>query len=118
MTLANMIWKRVSVHEVVADFLRGDQFTNTLPQTHQQRVAQLCKSPNFGNPQENHERLRYLLLIRGRLIGEIPPDTKWYEVQRLTDNELNELQVIARCNAYDPNEKGDLLAVADRQGIV
>lgn len=116
MSLANMSWKHVAVHEVIAELLRGE--------THKLRVAlspaavahltPLIDSPNIADPQENHARLRLLHLIRRQLIGEIPPDTRWYEVRNLTDAELPELHVIARCGWDDPRDQNELLRVAAR----
>src|SRR6266513_1936205 len=82
MSLANMAWNRVSVHEVVAEFLRGERhrFEHSLPSAE----MALIDSPNISDPRENHARLRYLYCSRGRLIGEIPPETQWYEVRNLT----------------------------------
>src|SRR6266480_3111688 len=116
MSLAGMIWKRVAVHEVVAEFVRAEQHTLEviLSAASMVRLAPLLNSPNIGDPQENHARLRYLFLIRRQLVGEIPLDTRWYEVRDLTDNELVELYVIARCGWDDPRDKNELLRVATR----
>jgi hypothetical protein len=98
MSLAGMIWKRVTVHDVVAVFLRSEphQLAGVLSPASAVRLMPMITSPNTSDPQENHARLRLLHLIRRALIGEIPPDTRWYEVRNLTDNELPELHVIAR----------------------
>jgi hypothetical protein len=113
MSLANMAWNRVSVHEVVAEFLRGERFKfeQSLPSS---EIA-LIDSPNISDPRENHARLRYLYCFRGHLIGEIPPDTRWYEVRNLTGEELSELHVIARCGWDDSRDRNELLRVALRR---
>jgi hypothetical protein len=113
MSLANMTWSRVSVHEVVAEFLRGERhrFEQILPSTE----MALIDAPNIRDPHTNHKRLRYLLSSRRHLIGEIPPDTRWYAVQNLTDSELSELHVIARCGWDHPDDRNELLQVALRR---
>jgi hypothetical protein len=97
MSLAGMIWKRVAVHQVVAEFLRSEphHLARALSPTSVARLMPMITSPNTTDPMENHARLRLLHLIRRQLIGEIPPDTRWYEVRNLTDNELPELHAIA-----------------------
>ena len=85
MALANMIWTRVTVHGMVAEFLRAER--NRVQQSIPSADITLIDSPDISDPQTNHTRLRYLHLIRSRLIGEIPPDTRWYEVRNLTDRD-------------------------------
>jgi hypothetical protein len=117
MSLADMIWKRVSVHRVVAEFLRNEphRLELTLSPASHARLAPLIASPNLGDPAENHARLRLLYLIRRPLIGEIPPDTQWHEVHNLTDNELAELHVIAHSGWDAPGQdRNELLQVAAR----
>jgi hypothetical protein len=94
-SLINMKWRQVTVHAVVAEFLRSERHKlATLPPD----ALALIDQPNVGNPPENHARLRYLRC----LLGEIPPDTRWYKVCTLTDAELPELYVIGRCGYDDP----------------
>jgi hypothetical protein len=114
MSLANMAWSRVNVHEVVAEFLRGERhrFEQILSPA---AMASLIDSPNIRDPYANHNRFRYLLLSRRYLIGEIPPDTRWYEVRNLTDNELSELHVIARCGWDHADDRNELPRVALRR---
>ena len=113
MSLASMLWTRVTVHETVAEFLRGERHRFVDAASPAEMV--LIDSPNLDDPQANHMRLRYLHLSRCHLIGEIPPDTRWYEVRHLTDKELSELHVIARCGWDDPSDKNELLRVASRR---
>jgi hypothetical protein len=117
MSLADMAWKRVSVHRVVAEFLRNEphRLALTVSPASQTRLMPMIESPNIGDPAENHARLRLLYLIRRQLIGEIPPDTQWHEVRNLTDNELTELHVIARSGWDAPGQdNNELLRVAAR----
>jgi hypothetical protein len=113
MSLANMASNRVSVHEVVAEFLRGERhrFEHSLPSAE----MALIDSPNISDPRENHARLRYLYCSRGHLIGEIPPDTQWYEVRNLTAEGLSELHVIARCGWDHSGDRNELLRVVLRR---
>src|SRR5208282_2296584 len=71
-------------------------------------------SPNTSDPQENHTRLRLLYYVRGRIFAEIPPDTTWYEVKNLTDNELDELHVIAHIPYWAGTDKNELRRVSAR----
>jgi hypothetical protein len=113
MALANAIWTPVPVHEVVAEWLLGERQTNFafIPPG-----SQFIDAPNIKDPQENHTRLRLLYHARSHFFGDIPPDTEWFEVKNLTDNELDELHVvgrIARWLAAD-KDKNELRLVAKR----
>jgi hypothetical protein len=113
MSLVNMSWKRVSVHEVVAEYLRAERHRFA----EDPRALAVIESADTSDPYENHTRLRMLYLRRAGLIGEIPPDTRWYEVRMLTDEELSELHVIARCGWDDPfgQDMNELYRVAARR---
>ena len=114
MALLNMVWTPVTIHEVVADFLQSEQ--HKFPASDIEMA--LIDSPDIGDPLQNHKRLRLLYQRRRWLFGEIPPDTKWYNVQSLTDTELDELHVIARCPFDDPNDKNELRKVGARRSEV
>jgi hypothetical protein len=117
MSLADMTWRRISVHHVVAEFLRNEphRLALALSPASQARLAPMITSPNIGDAAENHARLRLLHLVRRQLIGEIPPDTQWHEVRNLTDSELAELHVIARSGWDAPGQdNNELLRVAAR----
>jgi len=109
-----MKWRRVAVHAVVAEFLRSER--HKLAASPPGALA-LIDQPNIADPSENHARLRYLAWIRRQLLGEIPPDTRWYKVCSLTDAELPELYVIGRCGFDDPygRDQNDLQSVALRR---
>lgn len=111
MSLAEKTWTRVSIHKVVLEFLRSEE--QRIPPG---PLAAVLNSPNLSDANENHQRLRWLYVIRRWLIGEIPPDTVWYRVDNLTDSELNELYGIARCGLDDPKgvDKNELFNVAKR----
>ncbi len=118
MPLATMKWATVSVHTVVAAFLQSERQKIQDIETDPSQLNHLCEiidNPDLTNPAENHTRLRTLYRIRGRLFGEIPPDTKWYEVSHLTDQELIQLHVIARCGFAASEDNTNLLNDAARQ---
>jgi hypothetical protein len=110
MALAAMVWNRITFHNVVSEFLRGERskfnfYSPWLP---------IIDTPNLNDPLENHTRLRLLYIPRGIFMVEIPPDTKWYEVQSLTENEIGELYVSARHNPQwnQAGNKLDQVAIA------
>jgi hypothetical protein len=121
-TLATKHWSRVSVHKVVLAFLIAERATNV---AQAQRDApdliasldapKLLDMPDLSDPEQNHDRLRLLYVIRSRFAREIPPDTHWYEVSNLTDDELSELYVVAHAAWTDPVDQNELLNVAKRK---
>lgn len=110
MALANAIWRPASVHEVVAAFLLGERKKSFafIP-----LGTPIIDAPNVNDLQENHTRLRLLYHVRAHIFGEIPPDTQWFEVN-LTDNELDELHVIAHVQKWMAADKNELRQVAAR----
>jgi hypothetical protein len=68
-------------------------------------VDELLRSEDTHDPVANWARWLLLLL-------HIPPDTEWYEVQNLTDAELDELRVIYRCGWDNPSHRNELRRVA------
>jgi hypothetical protein len=113
-SLIGMRWRRVTVHEVVAAFLRSERYKFTMVPLD---VLALIDHPNIVDPSQNHARLRYLASIRRQLLGEIPPDTRWYKVWTLIDAELPEIYVIGRCGFDDPygRDRNELQRVASRR---
>jgi hypothetical protein len=100
MALADMSWTEISIHHVVLEFLRGEQKTTKfkIPQEWQPVID----DPDLSDPLENQKRLRLLYIPRAIFTIEIPPDTVWWEVCGLTDNELGQLYVSAKHNpAWD-----------------
>jgi hypothetical protein len=107
-SLAEQSWKRVSVHEVVAEFLANERHKFSLPS------MEIIDKPNLADPSENHDRLRLLMFFRCQLFCEIPPDTEWFEVNQLTNGDLADLRVIARCG-WDGGDENELSEVAKRK---
>jgi hypothetical protein len=111
MALLNAIWKPVSVHDVIAEFLVSERETRF---TWIPRGTPFIDSPDVNDPKENHTRLRLLYYVRAKFFAEIPPDTQWYEVMHLTDNELDELHVVAHVDPWMAADKNELREVAAR----
>ena len=95
MSLAGGIWQLVSIHTFALEFLRAERDT-FLAQLRAARpnlisdreLVDLLEKADLANPTHNQARLRLLYLMRSIYIGEIPPDTTWYEVHSLTDEDL------------------------------
>jgi len=59
------------------------------------KAESLTGDMNFDDVAKNYLRLHALVSIRARVIGEIPPDTRWNKVQLLVDSDLAKVNVIA-----------------------
>jgi hypothetical protein len=90
MALASMVWSEISINNVVSEFLRAERHR------YDPTCFPIIDNPNLSDPMENHDRLRLLYVPRAIFMIEIPPDTKWYEVENLTESELDELYLSAR----------------------
>ena len=95
---------------MVLAFLRAERYKFSEP-----GALAIIDKADTQKPLENHQRLRLLFQIRGALLIEIPPDTLWFEVDALTDAELDEIHVISRFAWDDPVDKNELRNVARRQ---
>ena len=124
MALADKKWEPTTVHDMVAAFLRAERYRFTIERYRQcgyellrDRDIRLIDHPNLDNPDENHRRLRLLTVIRAPLLGEIPPDTQWYRVSNLQDEDLTNVHAIARCGWDDDEQrdKNELLLFAKRR---
>jgi hypothetical protein len=111
MPLNQRSWRPAVVHEVVASFLQSER--------HQ--VAQVnhrwVDHPDLGDSIANHNRLRLLYLFRRHLWAEIPPDTDWYAVHSLENDDFDDLHVISRCSWDDSSDRNELRKVADRRPL-
>lgn len=99
MTLADEKWTDCSIYEMHAAFLKAENYKLTgAPQ----ELLDLVRTPDLTSPPENARRMRLLYLIRAKLLGELPPDTRWHRVQslRLADH-IDELRVIRSSDWID-----------------
>ena len=76
-------------------------------------------NPDLNDPLQNHKRLRLLYLKRAKFIIEIPPDTTWWNVRSLTEDELGELGVSAQHTEQwnVDNYKLESVAAVVRKGL-
>jgi hypothetical protein len=114
MALTDMRWTEVTIHHMVAGFLRSEResFSFRPP------WLPAIDNPDLNDPVQNYRRLRLLYLRRGNFMIEIPPDTTWWNVQSLTERELGELHVSARHNVrwnVDSYRLDSVAAVAEEQ---
>jgi hypothetical protein len=115
MSLAAQAWSSISVNDAIAEFLLSER--HKLAQLPPNMLV-MVDHPNTGDPRENHLRLRLLFYIRAQLFCEIPPDTGWFEVRCLHDEDLAELRVIGRCGWDHPNDSDNrLFDVAKRKAL-
>lgn len=124
MSFAQMRWTRISIHRVVLAWLRAERNTNVARQLSavpalvwSPGLAHLLDDPDFNSPDENRARLRLLYMIRSLFLVEIPPDTAWYEVRNLTDDELGELRAVNYGDWTDPTEQNRLDRIAARKQL-
>src|SRR5580698_5764757 len=101
MSLAKKIWEPATIHHVTLEWLRAERGTNLaslLAQLPQELLAPglaaFLDQPDLNNADENRARLRLLYMIRSPFVGEIPPDTAWFQVKSLTNDDLSELYIV------------------------
>jgi len=117
MSLADEEWAQITIWAMHAVFLRGEWDKHNLS-AHANRA--LVDTPDLERVEENLLRMRFLYIAGGRrlLLGEVPPDTRWYRVEMLRHAHLRELRVIGRCGWDDPrHDRNELEKVADRRVI-
>jgi hypothetical protein len=125
MSLAQKNWRSVSLHRVVLEWLRAERdtgvrgiFARVPDLVWAKGLNALLDRPRLSNPEANRARLRLLYMYRNVFMVEIPPDTKWYEVRTLTQQELNELHVVNYVTFNDPADQNELMKVAARKAMV
>jgi hypothetical protein len=125
MSLSQKEWSAVSIHNVVLAWLRAERPTvmamaaQRLPeQLWTSGLAALLDQADLNDAEGNRARLRLLSMYRNVFMVEIPPDTEWYEVRSLTDDELQELHVVNYQTFNDPADKNELMKVAARKASV
>jgi hypothetical protein len=69
----------VDENEVIAEFLRGEFYQDEF-KPYRKRFADLVNHPDLTNERENSLRRALLYHRRGRLWGELPSDTEWWEI--------------------------------------
>src|SRR6202521_5374495 len=122
MSLANGLWKPVSIHTMALEFLKSERDTYFAQMraaspglVNDADVERLLEHADLTNPIDNQQRLRLLYVMRCRYIGEIPPDTQWYDVNTLTDDDVPNLYVTRHPAWTDPADSNELALVANRK---
>jgi len=124
MSLAQKEWSPISIHDVVLAWLRAERHTvkSRLAQLPEPLwtagLAALLDRAELSDAEGNRARLRLLYMYRIVFMVEIPPDTNWYEVRTLTDQELKELHVVNYHTFNDPADQNELMKVAARKAAV
>lgn len=116
MSLAEMNWRPVRIHEVVLAWLRAERdryLAQVQPRTGLsiREIGQLLDGSDLSDPEQNRSRLRLLYWMRNLFVLEIPPDTEWYEVRNLKHEHLGELLVVNHAAWTDRNDENELLRV-------
>jgi hypothetical protein len=123
MSLATMEWNRVSVHRIILEILIAERDVHVARmivaagRMSKAELSTLLDNADLKSPLQNHLRLRMLCLIRSKYIAEFPPDTKWYEVNYLTDDDLSNLHVVGRVGWDHSSDKNELFKVAARRKL-
>ena len=101
---------------MVSEFLRAERENNF---SFYAPWLPIVDNPNLSDPLQNHKRLRLLYLRKGQFMIEIPPDTTWWEVCSLTENEIGELYVSAKHNKQwdDAGNKLEQVAAVVREPL-
>jgi O-antigen/teichoic acid export membrane protein len=79
------IRQRLSEEEVIAEFLRSE-FHHPEFDDYRHEFDSVVRHPNLNSSRENAVRQALLFLRRGAMWRELPPDTKWYEVELSAEN--------------------------------
>jgi hypothetical protein len=123
MSLAEKTWRRVAIHDAVLAWLRAERTKIAIRCTNSklprllwdEKLDALLNQFDLDDAEQNHARLRLLYLIRSMFVGEIPPDTDWYAVDSLTDDDLPELRAVNHQDWTDPHDENELPKVALRK---
>src|SRR5262249_29418329 len=104
--LADADWRRVTVHDTHLAFPVAGRacYAPALARF----GPGLADAPDRAAPEQNRLRMRMLYYMRRHLVGEIPPDTEWHEVLWLTDEHVDDLRVIGRCEWDNPLDRNQL----------
>ena len=120
MSLAEKTWRRISLHRVVLAWLGAEKDRRLEPlMGHLQEwpyIVQLLDNADLNDPEQNRQRLRVLYLARHMFVGEISPDTLWYEVSNLTDDDLDDIFAVNHSDWKSAGDQNEIRKVAVRQG--
>ncbi|MGC2183755.1 MAG: oligosaccharide flippase family protein [Terriglobales bacterium] len=86
--------RRVSEHEVMAEFLKTD-FHKPEFSRYQQSLGGIVTTPNLNDVVENAVRRALLFVRHGALWRELPPGTQWFEVE-IERADLERIRVFPR----------------------
>jgi hypothetical protein len=114
MSLKAKEWTPVPLHKVVLAWLRAEREKLVHPPND---VAELLDAADIIDADQNRKRLRLLYGYRYPLLLEVPPDTEWFEVARLTDAEIPELRAINHQEWTDADDQNELAKVAARKRL-
>jgi hypothetical protein len=120
MPLKDMDWKSVSIHEVIWAWLCAERNTSANIRyilSQQPEHAALLDAPDTENADENWLRLKIIYIARWVFFVEIPPDTCWYEVRNLRDNDLTNLHAVNHGHWSSGDDQNELLKVAAREKL-
>lgn len=124
MSLVDKTWERVTIHHAVLEWLRAERFTNLTrlfaqlpPEVWLSGLTALLDNANLNNADQNRARLRLLYMFRNVFVLEIPPDTEWFLVSNLMDDELSELHVVNYPEWVDPADRNELVKAAARRKL-
>ena len=80
-------------------------------------ACRLIRAYEPQNPKDNLGRCILLSAKRGGLFDGIPPDTRWYRVEYLRNEHLDELLVMRESNWNSESDQNELRKVASRKKI-
>jgi hypothetical protein len=86
--------RQVSEDEVIAEFLRSD-FSKPVFRQYREMLGEIVTSPNLDDAAENEKRRALFFLRHQALWNELPPGTKWHELQ-VKDEDLGRIRVFPR----------------------
>ncbi|HLH34351.1 MAG TPA: hypothetical protein VKX41_06735 [Alloacidobacterium sp.] len=72
--------RRVSEHEVIAEFLKSD-FENPVFREYHNSLRGIVENPNTDDPDENAKRRALFFIRHLSLWKELPSNTEWFEVE-------------------------------------
>jgi O-antigen/teichoic acid export membrane protein len=86
--------RALAEEEVMAEFLKSE-FHHSEFEQYRQQFDRLVNDPDLSSSTENAVRQALLFLRRGAMWRELPPDTKWFEVE-LTAEDLARIRFFPR----------------------